>query len=135
MSTRSQIARQTKKGIESIYCHHDGCPEHHAPILVQHYASPQAFTRLLALGDLSVLGRDIGRKQDFRQHIEKHPDWCLAYGRDRGDKRCAKRAFRTEEAFLDHARKAWACYAYLFRDGRWVYRNMHDDHGWQDLPA
>ena len=68
----------------SIYTHWDGQPAHHGPILKRHYADEEAVRGLLALGDLSVLAPEPGEQQDFDS--PDHPCWCLAYGRDRGEK-------------------------------------------------
>ena len=137
MSTRSLIGIQTEKTIEAIYCHWDGHPDHHLPILTGHYATDAAVARLLALGDLSILGPERGRKHDFRTHSEspKAKGWCLAYGRDRGEKKTAKRTYACEDAFLADASKRWAAYVYLFRAGRWLYRDVHKDDAWREATA
>ena len=83
MSTRSNIGiRNTDGTIEYIYCHFDGYPEHNGEILTQYYTNDNRVKELLKLGDLSVLGKFIGEKQDFDNRIK---DYCLAYGRDRGE--------------------------------------------------
>lgn len=83
MSTRSNIGiRNTDGTIEYIYCHFDGYPEHNGEILTQYYTNVNRVKELLKLGDLSVLGKFIGEKQDFDKRVK---DCCLAYGRDRGE--------------------------------------------------
>ena len=137
MSTRSLIGIQTENGIEAVYCHWDGQPDHHLPILTGHYATDAAVARLLALGDLSILGPERGRKHDFRTHSEnpKAKGWCLAYGRDRGDKKTARETYASEEKFLDRAHERWADYVYLFRDGRWLYRDARKGEEWREANA
>ena len=134
MSTRSLIAKATKHGFEAIYCHSDGYPEHHGPILTQHYATEDAVNSLLRLGDLSILGPQIGEAHDFRSHypVASERGWCLAYGRDRGDKDTGMRGFATEEELLASANERWAKFVYLFRDGRWFCRKVGEA-GWQAL--
>ena len=83
MSTRSNIGvRNTDGTIDYIYCHFDGYPEHNGQILTENYTNINRVNELLKLGDLSVLGKFIGEKQDFDKRVK---DYCLAYGRDRGE--------------------------------------------------
>src|SRR5262245_21370447 len=66
MSTRSLIAQQQDDGsLRVIYCHYDGYPEHHGPILTEHYTDPVLVTALIDLGDLSVLAEQIGEPHNF----------------------------------------------------------------------
>src|SRR5689334_13390131 len=83
MSTRSDIIRQNLDGsYDKIYCHWDGYPSNNGKILLEHYADPQKVGALIALGDLSVLGPELGEKHLFE---ENRPGQCKAYGRDRGE--------------------------------------------------
>ncbi|MFH1022114.1 MAG: hypothetical protein V1809_01855 [Planctomycetota bacterium] len=135
MSTRSLIGRRTEDGYEAVYCHNDGYPEHHAPILTRGFATDEAVTALFELGDLSVLATQIGRKHSFCDHGSdaESRQWCLAYGRDRGEINVAKRGYRSENAFLEDASNRCADYVYLFRDGCWFFRKMNGDHDWLTL--
>lgn len=134
MSTRSLIARQTKNGIEAIYCHHDGCPEDKSPILTGHYNTGEKVAKLIALGDLSELGPRLGKKHDFETHGKEAStkNWCLAYGRDRNDKDTARRKYSSESEFLDDAHRRWAAFVYIFRDGRWLWRQICGDQEWTE---
>ena len=140
MSTRSMIARKTENGIEAVYCHNEGGPAHHLPILTGSYATEEKAAALLDLGGLSVLGPELGEKHDFRTHgkTPETENWCLAYRRDRGDKDevAAKRTYATEEEFLAAVSETWAEYVYLFRGGRWLYRARRGE-AWSiaNLPA
>lgn len=83
MATRSYIGvRNTDSSVDYIYCHFDGYPEHNGDILINHYNNINRVNELLELGDLSMLGKFIGEKQDFDKRVR---DCCLAYGRDRGE--------------------------------------------------
>jgi hypothetical protein len=83
MATRSNIGvRNTDGTVDYIYCHFDGYPEHNGKILIEHYSNSNRVNELMKLGDLSVLGKFIGEKQDFDKRVR---DCCLAYGRDRGE--------------------------------------------------
>ena len=86
MATRSYIGKLNPDNTVSyIYCHYDGYPEHNGVILQEHYSTPFKVDQLLALGDLSVLAEEIGDKQDFNDYVNRNRNWCLAYGRDRGE--------------------------------------------------
>ena len=113
MATRSHIGKQLENGqIKYIYCHWDGYPKHNGAILKEHYTTEAKVDELLALGDLSSLGEEIGEKQDF-DNISTHKDgWCLAYGRDRGEENIEARIGDTDD-FLDQE------YNYLFVNGEW----------------
>jgi hypothetical protein len=136
MSTRSLIARKTENGFESIYCHFDGYPDHHAPILREAYWADERVSELLALGSLSILGRQIGVEHDFNTHINNPDanDWCLAYGRDRKDRDTEKSVCVTEEELLRQAEECWAEYVYLFQNGKWTYRPVAEHAEWRELP-
>jgi hypothetical protein len=93
MGTRSYIGiLESSEGLNKkvifIYCHYDGYPEGVGSTLVNHYYSPFKVDQLIALGDLSSLGEEIGEKHNFATHVQEHPKWCLAYMRDRGERGC-----------------------------------------------
>jgi len=103
MSTRSRIGiirSAEEKTVESIYCHFDGYPEGVGQTLLNHWTTAEWVEELIALGDLSALGAQIGEDQGTdwfykRQETlyangydtdDPRSTWCLAYGRDRGEK-------------------------------------------------
>jgi hypothetical protein len=117
MSTRSRIAVRNPDGtLASIYCHFDDYPEGVGKTLVEHYTDPGKIAELIALGDLSVLGEDIGERQDFDSHT---PGTCLAYGRDRGEACVGAAEHADEDALRRHAADGWEEYIYLWDDGEW----------------
>ena len=102
MATRSNIAVQQEDGsFLYIYVHNDGYFEGVGQTLLDHYGDIGKARELVALGDLSVVGNEIGEKHDFDEPRwdwavkVKTPEnlaraalvdtWCLAYGRDRGE--------------------------------------------------
>jgi hypothetical protein len=102
MATRSLIGKLNLDGtITNIYCHFDGYPEHNGVILQEHYYTPFKVDQLLALGNLSVLSEQIGEKQDFDSYSTRNNDWCLAYGRDRGESNQQATVSTHEEFFSD----------------------------------
>jgi hypothetical protein len=113
MATRSHIGKQLENGqIKYIYCHWDGYLEHNGAILKEHYTTEAKVDELLVLGGLSVLGKEIGEKQDFDNRDTHNPDWCLAYGRDRDQN-------NFEVQIGDMSDFIYQDYHYLFVDGKW----------------
>lgn len=66
MATRSRIAiERPGERYDSIYCHWDGYPSHNGKILLEHYTDPAKVEALLDLGQISILGAEIGEKHFF----------------------------------------------------------------------
>ena len=65
MSTRSLIGVNSNNNIRSVYCHFDGYPEHHLPILQECYQTQEKANLLIDQGGISILDRRIGEKQLF----------------------------------------------------------------------
>ena len=91
MSTRSNIGILEKDGtVYTIYCHFDGYPRHHFPILSKF--SEADFRELILLGDISQLAPQIsplaGRMHSFDQPAA---NTVVAYHRDRGEEYHAPR--------------------------------------------
>lgn len=111
MGTRSTIAIQNEDGtVTGIYCHWDGYLSHNGRILQDHYTDEAKVRELIALGDLSSLGENIGTKHDFDNAPRGE---CNAYGRDRGEKnvdaetRIGEGAFDQEFNYLFVPGKGW----------------------------
>lgn len=114
MSTRSRIGiLNDDTSITSVYVHWDGLPVYRAPILAHHYNTTEKVKALLKLGDLSVLGKHIGKAQNF-EHRNKEEDWCLAYGRDRGEAGTQARKHGSTATFQRALDSCDAVWAYLF---------------------
>ena len=129
MSTRCCIGlkgapRDGCSEVRSIYSHSDGYPSYVGKLLLENYDTPEKVNQLLDLGDISLLGSEIGEKHKFEDR--SHPTWCLAYGRDRGedaDQIKARKHVSVAEFLL-------ACqedYTYLFDNGQWFYRSWDSD--------
>jgi hypothetical protein len=137
MATRSMIGLSDGKAIVAIYCHYDGYPQHVGRILFENYDSVDKVQELLKLGNLSSLGKEIGEKQDFNNPTDR--DWCLAYGRDRGERNQEAKSFHSlfyAANHFDHCD-----YFYVFEDNRWQFmRNgnknlipLEEEHIWSFL--
>ena len=125
MATRSRIGYQYEDGsIKSIYCHFDGYPSYVGKMLEEHYSNPQKIRELIELGDISQLKPEIGEKQDFNNPTSK--DWCLAYGRDRGEEGCEAERHHSLFYFLQHGKGSCAEYCYLWDGVGW---NIYNPYG------
>jgi len=89
--------------VSAIYVHGDGCIESAIETAASNYTTPAAVEKLIALGNLSLVGREIGQPHDFDSahgSLELHPpEWCLAYGRDRGEPDQAAVTFANRDEF------------------------------------
>lgn len=110
MSTRSNLGIEHEDGtISSIYCHFDGYPEHHVPIMISSYNTFEKVFQLVSLGDMSSL--------------EPTLDECCYYSRDRNeDLRIVKySSFKEFDEAVDND------YAYLFRTDGWYMRKYGEE--------
>lgn len=142
MSTRSNIVVEHQDGsFDMIYCHWDGYPSGNGRILLESYRDPKKIAKLLALGDLSSLGPEIGVKHSFEWRTDayekgfKHSPYpepyasydqmCLAYGRDRGEKGTKRKHFKSGEEMAAFVEDSWTEWVYVFRaaEGKWYYTN------------
>ena len=122
MATRSYIGvRNLDASVDYIYCHFDGYPEHNGKILTEHYADVDRVNALLKLGDLSSLGKEIGEKQEFdKPRISRN--WCLAYGRDRGEKNVSVKNGDFSKLIKDQS----VDYVYVFDGDYWECFNTYN---------
>lgn len=129
MSTRSNIGIKNEDGtVSHIYCHFDGYLEHNGEILNEHYNTEERVKQLIELGDISYLAPEIGEQQDF-DAPNKNKNWCLAYGRDRGE-------VDTEAitvSYVDYTKESINDYAYLYTPGRGWEVKQYGVHYWTDL--
>jgi hypothetical protein len=120
MATRSYIGvRNLDASVDYIYCHFDGYPDHNGKILTEHYADMDKVNALMKLGDLSVLGEQIGEKHDFNKRTR---GWCLAYGRDRGESNVSVRTGDYKELINDQN----VDYVYVFDGDYWECFDTYD---------
>ena len=130
MATRSNIGILNEDGtVDYIYCHFDGYLEYNGSILNKHYTTEEQVRKLIALGDMSSLGEKLGEKQDFNgPRVNK--DWCLVYGRDRGESNTEARKC----SYVDYTREYFEAFIYLFtpKSNEWVVRES-GVHYWASL--
>lgn len=132
MGTRSDIIVSRADGKWArIYCHWDGYPDNNGKILQEHYNSQEQAEALVALGDLSSLGPEIGKKHDFEWRMSKEmrgneksikfqqlDKMCNAYGRDRGEKDVDAKVFDTLQAAWPGSNTGTE-YTYVWTTGKW----------------
>ena len=83
MGTRSTIALEFADGtVEQVYCHWDGYLSHNGKILQESYSDPFKLQRLLDLGGISSLDKEIGIQHNFNDRLEGVTTF---YTRDRGE--------------------------------------------------
>ena len=118
MATRSTIALEFADGtVQQIYCHWDGYLSNNGQILLRHYSDPFKLQRLIDLGAVSSLRPEIGEKQDFDKRETQNENWCLIYGRDRGESLHINK-FKDYADYKANAQSEE--YNYILRtDGKW----------------
>ena len=118
MGTRSFIARKTNEGFVGVYCHWDGYLEHNGKILREHYTDPHKIEELIVLGDISILGNEIGSKHEFQDHPDGETTF---YGRDRGETDTQATFRKTLRGIMNYANRCGCEFFYLFRFDDWQY--------------
>jgi hypothetical protein len=129
MATRSTIALEyADLTIDMIYCHWDGYLENNGRLLLEHWTDPFKVRDLMDLGSISALGKEIGTKQNFDDRSTHNLDWCLAYGRDRGEVEVGAVRFPNYQAYLESGN--FEEFNYIFRKptyGSGVWYVSRDD--------
>ena len=143
MGTRSLIGKLNDDGtVTAVYCHWGGYISNNGAILNDHYQDAAKVDALLALGDLSSLGNEVGEQHDFdwrmqligdpsvsKAQIDNDPrhSWCNAYGRDRGETGTEAHVEPTEVDFWASRKKYGAEYLYLFSRDEWRVKAYDND--------
>jgi hypothetical protein len=139
MGTRSRIGVMHGDVVKSVYCHWDGYLEHNGAILQEHYNSAKA-NNLVALGDISSLGRNIGEQHPFSPYnsdedraayeAAQEAGWCTFYNRDRGETGVEWKVAHTFAEFTEQCDHCGAEFYYIMKDGVWY---VGDTYGTTDL--
>jgi hypothetical protein len=135
MGTRSRIGVMHGDKLKSVYCHWDGYLSHNGQLLQDHYDSPKA-NNLVALGDISSLGKHIGEAHPFSQFeinkddidfdklialhdLAEKEGWTTFYGRDRGETGVDFQVAQSYDEFQEQCNNSDAEYHYIMKDGVW----------------
>ena len=127
MATRSRIAIEDQDGtVRSIYCHWDGYPEHHGPILLEHYQTQEKVESLIELGAISSLHKNVEIPEGVIHNFETPADGIVvAYHRDRGEEMIVPKAYGSVKAFAESDIEE---YGYVFTAaGEWLFIDGHRD--------
>ena len=120
MSTRSAIGIMHGDNIKAIYCHSDGYLSYVGRVLLKHYDQSSKVNHLIAMGDLIMLGKEIGEKIDFDDCMSYTEDrvatQCRFYKRDRNEKNVDFSVFHNDQELFDGVD---AEYFYIMKDGVW----------------
>ena len=134
MGTRCMIGKLEADGkVTAIYCHWDGYAEGVGYSLMKHYRDVAKVDALMALGDLSSLGSEIGEKHPFSRHDaqlingisdelyeELYGNMCVAYGRDRNEFETRSKTYANIDVYAENALRDFGGeFLYLYEDGFW----------------
>lgn len=120
MSTRSSISIKNENGTyTSVYCHNDGYPSWNGRILYDFYKTPDQIQKLLAFGDMSVLGSKL-EPENPKTHSFDTPesDTCVFYHRDRGEDWSNVKPTQCK-SIKDIIDKMGGSYDYIFENNNW----------------
>lgn len=144
MSTRAYICIKNEAGdYRGVYCHFDGYLSGVGAVLFNYYQDINRVNQLIDLGDISAIGERLETPQvilrygvDWRwndefkalnqaeqqQLIEDEEISTIAYAKAFGE--AVKIAhWDTLEQLGDDLFESMICYVYLFKNGRWYYRD------------
>lgn len=132
MATRSTIAMEQPDGrVMQIYSHWDGYIDHNGRILQENYKDRAKVLALMMLGSISSLREEIGMPHDFDARYAENDEkskWCVAYGRDRGEKGTEARVFKDFKDYADNHQ--YEEYEYIYRrDGKWYVSEYGREYG------
>jgi hypothetical protein len=124
MATRSRIAIENQDGtVLSIYCHWDGYPSHHGPILLEHYTTQEKVESLIALGSISSLAPETEIPEGVTHNFEEpEKGIVVAYHRDRKE----PISIKPHGSVNDFVKSDVEEYGYIFTAaGEWLFANGH----------
>lgn len=138
MATRSAIGIMHGTVLKVVYCHWDGYLENNGRILQEHYRDSPKVNNLVALGDISSLGTEIGEQHAFSrldtdmpidEYEAKYGHMTTFYGRDRGEEDVAHKTFTTFTEFLEWANGCGCEWYYIMDQGQWFVGNFYKSDG------
>jgi hypothetical protein len=129
MATRSTIALEYANGqIDQVYCHWDGYLDHNGRILLEHYMDPFKVQKMMDLGSLSTLCKEV-TPAPYTEHSFDKPseDVCVFYGRDRGEQDVGSNRFADYHDYKKYGQ--FEGYDYILRtDGKWYVSEHGSDY-------
>ena len=133
MATRSRIGIEYLDGtIGSIYCHNDGYPSWVGKFLVEHWQDREKVEALIALGNISSLGRGL-EGETFDKRTKHDGTFTIAYHRDRGEE-LEFFGDTNRDEYVSTTSDSGGEYAYLFDlNGMWMVLPMEPGKGWRPV--
>lgn len=144
MATRSFIAIRTPKGFRGVYCHWDGYPSHHLPILYGHYPTADKVRGLLKPGGISCLrtrntwasgatirdaaGNPVTDGEGLWRSVGDREPQPLYYC-ERGETSNGPRRFGSLEALANWADSSGCQHVYLFDPASEVWQHSPIERG------
>jgi len=135
MATRSAIGIKHGDVIKAIYCHFDGYLGYTGYALHTYYQSSPKVNKLISMGNMSMLGADIGEAQTTDAHwTELHGQkylkdnvaiQCSFYCRDRDEPEADTTwgTFHSDAEFVDYYSDSGVEFYYLYDHGVWYVRS------------
>ncbi|CAB5214927.1 hypothetical protein UFOVP190_323 [uncultured Caudovirales phage] len=133
MATRSCIGIKHGDVIKAIYCHFDGYIGYTGYALHTYYQSSPKVNKLISLGDLRMLGAEIGEEHDGHARDEYLKDniasQCNFYSRDLGEPETETTwgTFHSDAEFIAHFDPAGVEYYYLYDHGVWYAKSYRGE--------
>ena len=120
MSTRSYIGISTIEDginyVKYVYCHFDGYTVNGVgQMLFEHYKDEEKVKKLISLGDISFLEKNIEPSSSNHSFYTPEKDVTVFYHRDRGDEK--SEAWKTYD--FQYYPNRMIEYVYLFENGEW----------------
>ena len=120
MATSAQICIKLKNGkLKGVRCNYDGYLKHTGKILLENYNTSTLITKLISLGDISVLEPKMNKPagHTFSNPIPGH---TIFYGRDRGEKNTSAKTYDTIKEIFDYEN---VDYVYVFDKemNKWLF--------------
>lgn len=117
MGTRSTIIQKLDNGkYRSIYCHWDGYLSNNGRILLNYYKDPEKVSKLMELGSLSSLKREVDIPDGAtHSHDIQHEGITVSYFRDRSED--WKNVKYLDKDTLKKSMDEF--YTYVYFDGDW----------------
>lgn len=126
MATTSRIAILNFDGsVDSIYCHYDGYLSHNGKILLKYYNDEMKIRKLIFLGDISNLGKNLECVDSFNSFpVIPDETTTISYHRDRGEPLKIKRYNSFAEWMEKPEREQWN---YIWMEKKWFVVNSKDN--------
>ena len=132
MATRSAIGIKHGDVIKAIYCHFDGYLSYTGYALHTYYQSSPKVNKLISMGDMRMLGAEIGEKHDGYTQDDYLKNsiavQCTFFSRDLGELEADTTwgTFHSDAEFAEYYRDAGAEYYYLYDHGVWYVKSYSD---------